>query len=561
MEKPQVEQTVHEIVSRLIEPRLSLLDGEFSRAGEAILKELASIRTRVAELLRKELGEEIFREVSSVIAEELRRQEEKAGRQLAETVAANDAAWEGRLSSAVAQAEDSCRAAAIEEAAIHESRWEERLEDTRSRIEAEWQLKLDDALDRRDAEWQSRLAAAESEYRQAAERQLAEALSAAEKSWRLNADRREASQQERWRQQIAEATARAGDPWRDRLTAVVTLGREVLSSTNQTEIMALMVDTASLFAGRVVLFIAKDDFLVAWKTAGNAWEPAPPAAGGIRISSAAATAVSAARAGLSTCSGEPGDHAENGTLLDILGGEHPERILAVPVVVAGKVPGVLYADHRPADPIPMNEEAILHLVSLVQHRIEMIGLQRQGRAAESATAERAAAPPAPAPPAAAPPRPRPAPAQPAPPTTAASPSTPEPGAGLANLGLDDLLTSDTAPPLSAPAPPPAQPKARRAGAKTPAASDDPVASAQRLARILVSEIKLYNEKALAEARANGNIYRGLKREIDVSRRHYASKVSKEVASRGDYFHEEIVRTLCQGDPSLLGKDYPGPVSL
>jgi len=31
-----------------------------------------------------------------------------------------------------------------------------------------------------------------------------------------------------------------------------------------------------------------------------------------------------------------------------------------------------------------------------------------------------------------------------------------------------------------------------------------------------------------------------------------------VSTKFDYFHDELVNTLAEGDPAKLGSDYPGP---
>jgi hypothetical protein len=83
-------------------------------------------------------------------------------------------------------------------------------------------------------------------------------------------------------------------------------------------------------------------------------------------------------------------------------------------------------------------------------------------------------------------------------------------------------------------------------------------TAQRLARLLVSEIKLYY-KSKTE-RENGseliNIYDMLKDPIDKSRQHYKARMGeKAMKAMPDYFHGELVRSLCGGDPSRLGPNY------
>ena len=82
--------------------------------------------------------------------------------------------------------------------------------------------------------------------------------------------------------------------------------------------------------------------------------------------------------------------------------------------------------------------------------------------------------------------------------------------------------------------------------------------AKRFARLLVQEIKLYNEQKVAEGRKNKDIYVRLKRDIDRSRDMYEKRVSPIVTHKVDYFHDELIRLLGDNDPATLGSDYPGP---
>jgi hypothetical protein len=82
--------------------------------------------------------------------------------------------------------------------------------------------------------------------------------------------------------------------------------------------------------------------------------------------------------------------------------------------------------------------------------------------------------------------------------------------------------------------------------------------AKRFARLLVSEIKLYNEQRVLEGRENRDVYVRLKRDIDRSRDMYEKRVSPTVSRKIDYFHDEVIRILGENDPSALGSDYPGP---
>jgi hypothetical protein len=81
--------------------------------------------------------------------------------------------------------------------------------------------------------------------------------------------------------------------------------------------------------------------------------------------------------------------------------------------------------------------------------------------------------------------------------------------------------------------------------------------ARRFARLLISEIKLYNEQKVSEGRSEHDLYDRLREYIDRSREMYDKRVKAEVASRYDYFHGELVNTLAEGDVSKLGSNYPG----
>jgi hypothetical protein len=78
-----------------------------------------------------------------------------------------------------------------------------------------------------------------------------------------------------------------------------------------------------------------------------------------------------------------------------------------------------------------------------------------------------------------------------------------------------------------------------------------IESARRYARLLVSEIKLYHEPAVVEGRRDRDLATRLGGEIARARMLYEERVPLPVRQRADYFHEELVRTLADGDASLL----------
>jgi hypothetical protein len=85
-----------------------------------------------------------------------------------------------------------------------------------------------------------------------------------------------------------------------------------------------------------------------------------------------------------------------------------------------------------------------------------------------------------------------------------------------------------------------------------AANGDGEESARRYARLLVSEIKLYNEAAVRAGRQQRDLRQRLRGEIDRAQRLYEERVPPSVGARGQYFHQELIQTLAGGDPSLLG---------
>lgn len=143
---------------------------------------------------------------------------------------------------------------------------------------------------------------------------------------------------------------------------------------------------------------------------------------------------------------------------------------------------------------------------------------------------------------------------------------PEPAAGeeRQEVELDERPEAGAVPP-----PPPAPPSA--SGPVEPpsdvegpgwafATSREPVSEdegavheeARRLARLLVSEIQLYNQDEVEEGRRNRDIYERLREDIDRSRQLYEERVDPRLLETTDYFYQELVRQLAAGDAKALG---------
>ncbi len=76
--------------------------------------------------------------------------------------------------------------------------------------------------------------------------------------------------------------------------------------------------------------------------------------------------------------------------------------------------------------------------------------------------------------------------------------------------------------------------------------------ARRFARLLVSEIKLYNESKVEQGRKNHDLYERLKEDIDRSRQMYDERIADEVRKVSNYFYDELVRILADGKAEALG---------
>lgn len=76
--------------------------------------------------------------------------------------------------------------------------------------------------------------------------------------------------------------------------------------------------------------------------------------------------------------------------------------------------------------------------------------------------------------------------------------------------------------------------------------------ARRFARLLVSEIKLYNENKVEEGKKNKNIYSLLKEDIDRSKQLYEERIAADIRAKSDYFKQALISILASGDASALG---------
>jgi hypothetical protein len=80
---------------------------------------------------------------------------------------------------------------------------------------------------------------------------------------------------------------------------------------------------------------------------------------------------------------------------------------------------------------------------------------------------------------------------------------------------------------------------------------DEDAAALRYARLLVSEIRMYHEPEIIAGRRERDLATRLGGEIARARVLYEERVPAHVRQRTDHFHDELVRTLADGDGGLI----------
>jgi hypothetical protein len=362
---------------------------------------------------------------------------------------------------------------------------------------------------------------------------------------------------------------------------------DINEQKSQADILKALVNRASSFAPRVAFFVVKGEQATGWRGRGFEGTVGDEAIQQISLPLSSDTVIGSAAKGLATWSGGPGSHSEDHLLINRLGEEPPQRIVAIPLVVRGRAVAVLYADSAGLDSESISLEALETLVTVSGMAVELLSASRTATAPKKVAEEAPATAPEPEPAytpaseyAAEPPAPEPEPSfsgaetiesyQPEPvPVEPESfvetmPVEEEP-AGVFDAAPEPAPVVEETPAWSTPAEPaPAAPPRRRYGqdAELPVEvhGDEERRlhnDARRFARLLISEIKLYNEQKVAEGRSEHDLYDRLREYIDRSREMYDKRVKAEVAARYDYFHGELVNTLAEGDVSKLGSNYPG----
>jgi predicted Zn finger-like uncharacterized protein len=109
------------------------------------------------------------------------------------------------------------------------------------------------------------------------------------------------------------------------------------------------------------------------------------------------------------------------------------------------------------------------------------------------------------------------------------------------IGLESALEAIGVGERSAAAPAPSRPSARPAPAKAGGPPDPRVAAAERLARIIVSDIILYNQEKFQRAAADGTVSSALDAELMEASVLFRQRIPEEVRANRDFLVEELER--------------------
>jgi len=311
------------------------------------------------------------------------------------------------------------------------------------------------------------------------------------------------------------------------------------TGTSQKEILRALLDASSACAQRVALFVVKAGAATGWQGRGFADDDA------IKDFPLDMSAGPIAHA-YQNRAAAPANIAEmDGRFVERFSGPANEQILILPLLLKEKVAALLYGDGGAEGLLDAPSLEILVMATSAWLEVASLRKQAQKDPADSVPSfER--------------PAPAPVPVQTvssfADPFAAHSPKhitpkapepEPEPAAEVVEV---------------------AHSASAGAAASAPAAATDPFAGltpedadthrkAQRFARLLVDEIKLYNQAKVNEGRRHKDLYDRLKDDIEKSRATYQKRYGSSAAAAGDYFQKEVVRSLAEDDLSVMGASF------
>jgi hypothetical protein len=310
------------------------------------------------------------------------------------------------------------------------------------------------------------------------------------------------------------------------------------AGTTQKEILRALLDAGSLYGSRVALFVVKAGTANGWQGRGLGEEDA------VKDFPLDMTSGPAAHA-YQNRAATPANIAEmDRSFVEQFGGPANEQILVLPLVLKDKVAALLYADGG-ADG-GLDGPFLEVLVLATSAWLEVVSLRKQAQRDFGDAPASVERPPVPAPV-----------------QTVSSFSDPFAAHTPTHIAPKHVPEPEPAAEVVEVA---AHAASSNAAASAPAAAADPFAGmsaedadthrkAQRFARLLVDEIKLYNQAKVAEGRRHRDLYDRLKEDIEKSRSTFQKRYGNTAAASGDYFQKEVVRSLAEDDSSLMGANF------
>jgi hypothetical protein len=370
----------------------------------------------------------------------------------------------------------------------------------------------------------------------------------------------------------AQPPAAAGGADLGRLKASLA---EIEKGASLSEVLTYLVNEAGKYVERAAMFIVKGQAAMGWYARGIQ----PPDAVKINVPLNVDTVFRIVHNSRHPLRGHLSQVPGTAQALARFGG-NPQGILAVPLILRDKLAAILYCDSS-LEEIPAEDADVIEvLVLFAAKNIDLLSaVPRPAGASTTAgtTTDRAAAIRA-----AGEERGAVAPSRPGgtgPQPVAARVGTgPQPVASRSGTGPQPVAPAP-APPVeesastvmfsaaslrgaagtpARPATAPSMPRPNVPGmppqAPRPTSPEEHKAheDAKRFARLVVSEIKLYNETKVAEGRRSKDLYERLKEDIERGRQMYSDRVAAGVRDSTNYFFDELVRILAGGDASALG---------
>jgi hypothetical protein len=317
------------------------------------------------------------------------------------------------------------------------------------------------------------------------------------------------------------------------------------AGATQKEILRALLDHAVRYCGRAALFVIKSGTASGWQGRGFADNDE------IKDFALDVNTGAAARAMQSRMPFTGGAGELDEKFVSSFGAPADDQALLLPLVLKDKIAALVYADAGVETGTKMDAVALELLVAATSAWLEVASLRKQAQkegAAETVSPERSET---------APPMqtvssfPDPF-ASHAPKHAAPTPSAVEveqPAAAEVSATVESEPVPVGAAAAAAPA------TAPDAFAHMAPEEADVHRKAQRFARLLVDEIKLYNQAKVTEGRRNKDVYDRLRDDIEKSRATYQKRYGNTAAASADYFTQEVVRSLAEDDTSIMGANF------